>query len=161
MEVHVTALSHLAAEVRKDEFGYPPKSRAPEGVIAGGALVGGLGALGVNNAVQLPRRSRDALVYHQRRLNDSKPKAAEAKARAASASRLNPKRSSFERAALNARADAVRDVNNLRANKHVIRNMRSHQLRMGMSGGALLTAGAGLAALGSRMRGRRDDYSAA
>ena len=157
----MTALSCLAAEVRKDEFGYPPKSRVPEGVVAGGALVGGLGALGVNNAVQLPRRSRDAVAYHQNRLAASKPKALEAKARAASVGRLSPRKGMYERAAIAARADAVRDVNNLRANKHIIRNMRAHQLRQGLSGGGVLAAGAGLAALGSRMRGRRDEYSAA
>lgn len=66
----MTALTDLAYSVRKDDYGYPqyqsvpasaPKSRLPEAVTVGGAGLGVMGGLGVNNAIQLPKRTADAV----------------------------------------------------------------------------------------------------
>lgn len=156
----MSTLSDLATYVRKNEYGYPQeptKSRLPEGVIVGGAALGAAGALGVNNAMQLPKRAKDAVSYHESRYKASKPVAVAASQKAKNASRLNPRKGGFERAAAKANAAAIRDVNNLRANKHVMRNLPKARLRAGMGGGLMLAGGAGLAALGSSMRKKRDE----
>lgn len=167
----MTALTYLAYSVRKDDYGYPqyqqapaaaaPKSRLPEAVTVGGAGLGIMGGLGVNNAIQLPKRTADAVRYHEGKFAVSRAKAKDAKAKAKGTSRMSPKKKGFERALASANAAAIRDANQIRANKHIIRNMSRTRLRGGISGGMFLAGGAGLAALGNSMRKKRDSYEPA
>ena len=163
MEGPVTALTDLAREVRKDEYGYPEprKDRTPEATMVGGAALGIGGAMGVNNAVQLPKRTNDALKYHGDRFKDSKAKAVAARAKYKGASRINPAKRKYLGDYQRAQAVAINDLKNIRGNQHIARNMGKVRLRTGAAGGALMAAGAGLAALGSRMKQNRDANDAA
>lgn len=166
----MTALTDLAYSVRKDDYGYPqyqqapaavPKSRLPEAVTVGGAGLGVMGGLGVNNAIQLPKRTADAVKYHEGQFAGSRARAKAAKEKVQSTSRLSPRKKGFERALASANGAAIRDANQIRANKHIMRNMSRTRLRGGISGGMFLAGGAGLAALGSSMRKKRDSYESA
>ena len=166
MEVPVAALSDMAREVRKNGMGYDPyaaerKDRTPEALMIGGAGLGVAGALGVNNAAMLPKRTKEAIAYHRGRADESVPKAVAAKRRAANASRMNPAAFKMRREADKARIAAGHDLKNLRANRSIMHSLPKHQLRSGVTGGALLAAGAGLAALGSKAKKRRDGYESA